>query len=416
MIQSGKYLEEIIEMLSRLQSEIQTANTLGLINISKHSENFVRTLLNLIYNYELENLNKEKANFPGLDLGDKAERIAYQVTAQKKSEKIDDTLNTCIKYEHYKVFSKIKILILTSKQNSYSLKTITEPHFSFDPNIDIIDFNMLIKEIENLPQFKIESINKFIKAELNGTIESIKNDENEIPQFLLNPGGVLNTTKLKTYSVWNARVVLKSEKINVPKIHSKLRAILNSDNNISEIFVSIFNEQFLQKISTNELLYLNEIKRTHVQNYCYGFALKIEPSSITIEKANYTDDIILIGLKREMQMLLISIICLSSISNGNFEIELSTRSDKNTEVSFFTNDSIVLQNAFTNYVLETQSVISETITNIHTSTLADLLQSFVHIFISDGKSFLANSPFIEIDRQFTEANINNLKKHLNKSI
>jgi len=83
MINTGKNFEEIVEMLSNFKIQVQTFSALGLTNINKHSENFIKRLLNLTYDFELENLNKHKSNFPGLDLGDFSEGIAYQITATK---------------------------------------------------------------------------------------------------------------------------------------------------------------------------------------------------------------------------------------------------------------------------------------------------------------------------------------------
>ncbi|HLA54569.1 MAG TPA: SMEK domain-containing protein [Flavobacterium sp.] len=119
MINSGKQLEEIISMLNNFRSEVQALSALGLLNINKHSENFIKRILNLIYELELESLNDGKSNYPGIDLGDKGESIAFQITATKKSEKIDDTLKTCLKFKHYDTFTTIKTFILTSKQKTY---------------------------------------------------------------------------------------------------------------------------------------------------------------------------------------------------------------------------------------------------------------------------------------------------------
>lgn len=76
MIESGKLFEGIVEMLNNFRSEVQTFSALGLLNITKHSENFMKRVLNLTYGYELENLNKGKANYPGIDLGDTGESVS----------------------------------------------------------------------------------------------------------------------------------------------------------------------------------------------------------------------------------------------------------------------------------------------------------------------------------------------------
>ena len=43
-------------------------------------------LLNLTYDYELENLNREKMNYPGIDLGDRYDRVAVQITSEPDRE------------------------------------------------------------------------------------------------------------------------------------------------------------------------------------------------------------------------------------------------------------------------------------------------------------------------------------------
>ena len=43
-------------------------------------------LLNLTYDYELENLNREKMNYPGIDLGDRYDRVAVQIASEPDRE------------------------------------------------------------------------------------------------------------------------------------------------------------------------------------------------------------------------------------------------------------------------------------------------------------------------------------------
>lgn len=50
-------------------------------------------LLNLTYDYELENLNREKMNYPGIDLGDRYNRVAVQITSESDREKIEKTIS-----------------------------------------------------------------------------------------------------------------------------------------------------------------------------------------------------------------------------------------------------------------------------------------------------------------------------------
>ena len=185
MVTTGKYFEEIVGMLNNFKSEVQTFSALGLLNINKHSENFLKRILNLTYNYELENLNKGKSNFAGLDLGDTGDGVAFQITSTKKSDKIDDTLITCLKYRHYETFKQINVFILTNKQSTYTIKTVTEPHFTFSAEKNIIDFNDLFKEIEHLAPTKMKAMNEYITTELQPVIEAIRDDKFQDEKYLL---------------------------------------------------------------------------------------------------------------------------------------------------------------------------------------------------------------------------------------
>lgn len=185
MINTGKKLEEIISMLNNFRSEIGALSILGLLNINKHAENFVKRILNLTFNLELENLNDGKSNYPGLDLGDTYQSIAFQITATKTSEKIDETLKTCLKFKHYEVFSTIKVFILTSKQTSYTIKTSTEPHFLFSYAKNIIDFDDLFKTIEHLNPIKMNALFEYLKIELKQTVDALHGNNIDLNECLL---------------------------------------------------------------------------------------------------------------------------------------------------------------------------------------------------------------------------------------
>ena len=206
MIQTGKYYEGIVEMLNNFRSEVQIFSSLGLLNINKHSENFMKRLLNLTYGYELENLNKEKSNYPGIDLGDTGDSIAYQITATKKSEKIDETLAACLKHKHYETFKTINVFILTSKQTTYTLKVTTDPLFAFLPETNIIDFSDLLKDIEHLDPSRIKALHDYIKSELQPTIEAIRNDKSDDKESLLDIPAALTKCGMTNYFHWHSQV------------------------------------------------------------------------------------------------------------------------------------------------------------------------------------------------------------------
>lgn len=414
MITTGKYFEEIVEMLNNFRSEVQTFSALGLTNINKHSENFIKRLLNLTYNYELENLNKGKSNFPGLDLGDTGEGVAYQISATRKSEKIDETLEKCLKFHHYDSFKNINVFVLTKKQGSYKIKTETEPYFTFTPENNIIDFDDLFKDIEYLDFSRTKSMNEYVKAELENVINAIKNNKTEERKRILDLPTALEKSKMTTYSLWQSKVILSNEKISVPEVYNKLNLFLYSPA-LKNSYLPLFNVAFRKNSSNKEILYLHELQQTNVQNHFYGNAMLIETSSIKIVRANYSDHEIMFNLLQEMIMLLTSILFFSKEAKDNFEISVSISLESNTKVYFIPHDSLVIEHFLNSFVLDSPFELTEILTDVHTSTLADLLQKILYGFVCQELSVLSTDPFININRDSTEFVINNIKEQLSIS-
>ena len=63
-----------------------------LYDLNRYLEDFFKDILNIVYGYKLVNLNEERSNNPGLDLGDEAVKVAFQVTSTKSSDKVNTTL------------------------------------------------------------------------------------------------------------------------------------------------------------------------------------------------------------------------------------------------------------------------------------------------------------------------------------
>ena len=213
------------------------------------------------------------------------------------------------------------------------------------------------------------------------------------------------------YYVWRSKVFLKTEKISVPNIHSQLNALLSRPA-LKIHYLPILNEALRKSQSNKQILYYHQIQRTHMGNYCYGNAMLLEPSTITIEKADYTNEAILANLLSEMVMLLTCILFFSKQAKGNFEIEVAISMETNGIVHFHPIRSLVLERMVNSFTLDSPFNMTETLTNVHTSTLADLLQQIMHGFIAHQPSFLNNEPLINIKHDTTEFAINNIKNEL----
>ncbi|WP_298735146.1 SMEK domain-containing protein [uncultured Psychrobacter sp.] len=159
------YFNSIEERLNLLVLRTKSRGRLNLLDLNIHSENFFRDLLNLIYDYDLENLNNFKSNAEGVDLIDNTNKVIFQVTTTATTTKINSSIEKLTKvYQSYNL--KFMIIVdqipkLFSKAHPVQNKCI-----SFDPKIDIIDIGIILKEISDCDIERLEKIFKFFESEI----------------------------------------------------------------------------------------------------------------------------------------------------------------------------------------------------------------------------------------------------------
>ncbi|MEN5136986.1 MULTISPECIES: SMEK domain-containing protein [unclassified Pseudomonas] len=175
MITSGYLIGQIIDEFSTLGEQAKLRNRLGLSDVSVFSENFFRDALNIIDNYKLINTNEDRANEPGVDLGDEVKKIAFQVTTTKSSEKIKNTLKK-ITTEQRKKYDRFIILIIGEKQTTYDAvitalndRTASEisSEINFDPEKDIIDLTDLARKVVGLELECIKSLHRLVQDQMS---------------------------------------------------------------------------------------------------------------------------------------------------------------------------------------------------------------------------------------------------------
>lgn len=169
MITRGTIIGKIIDDLARLMSQIELRNKVGLLDLTKISEDFFRELLNVVYDLNLNNLNDERSNEPGIDLGDIKSRTAFQITSTRTSEKISNTLEK-ITDQQLEEYDNFKILIIGKKQTTYSIteELLEKTHFKTDKNI--LDLFDITREIATLEIDKLEDLFMFFKRSFRDLI------------------------------------------------------------------------------------------------------------------------------------------------------------------------------------------------------------------------------------------------------
>lgn len=279
----GILIGEIIDNLSNLNNQINLRCSLGFTDLNKVSEDFFAKLLNLIYSYNLKNLNTERSNEPGLDIGDESNSIAFQITSQSDSAKINSTLEK-ITSEQKNKFELIKILIIGQKQGSYTAikpELISKYQYtkaSKSQPEDFIDFNIvdikdLLREIITLDFKQIHEIYKFIKEEIqNIFIElEVQKTDGSYPTSLLSRKEITPETKAK-----NANLILdKAEfstldlnEINdffvqlasITRVTREIYYFIIDEGEFEDDTFNIYFDEAIRKLNISEKRLLQELR------------------------------------------------------------------------------------------------------------------------------------------------------------
>lgn len=167
-----KYINNIIDKLSHLKSYIEIHNSINLNDINIFSEDFFCQLLNMVYGYNLTNLNAISENYPGIDLGDSGHRICVQVTSDRSRKKVEKTITTFKDNNYSDSYDRLLFLVLGDKTNFR--KEFESGDLEFKTQRDIIDIPQIIRDIKSMDLCKIEEVNDFINKNLIIPTETTK--------------------------------------------------------------------------------------------------------------------------------------------------------------------------------------------------------------------------------------------------
>lgn len=166
-----QYLDEISSYVTTWITQIAVNNALTYYDINKISEGTSLHLLNLLYGYQLVDLNNDRQNFPGIDLGDKSVgKLAVQVSSRTDASKIKSTLQTFHDNSYLKEYPNgIRFLLLSDNRRPIlSSKVLSSFGDFFDSKTDIILIRDLLQQIKQLyydDQLLFENIRQFLEQE-----------------------------------------------------------------------------------------------------------------------------------------------------------------------------------------------------------------------------------------------------------
>ncbi len=166
----GGFIETV-----KIDSEIK------LFNKSIIAENFLTKLLNVVYDLKLININSILPNAVAIDLGDKENRIAIQVTNTADTPKIRKTHTKFIEKKLFNNFDRLVFVGLKGKSNIQKNTTFyTEGKFDFDKGRDVLDLKDICKDLYNLNSIeKLDQAYEIIEQYLVG----IKRESNSLKKY-----------------------------------------------------------------------------------------------------------------------------------------------------------------------------------------------------------------------------------------
>jgi hypothetical protein len=171
-----QYFNFIEEKLNFLAFRIEMRGGLILLDLNLHSENFYLHLFNLLFGWELQNLNVVKKNAAGIDLVDTTNKIIVQVSATATKQKIESALAKDLsKYKGY----TFKFISISKEAAGLRTKTFLNPHnLTFSPADDIFDISYLLKFICSMDINQQKEVYEFLKKELKSEPDPEKIESN----------------------------------------------------------------------------------------------------------------------------------------------------------------------------------------------------------------------------------------------
>ncbi|NJC28265.1 SMEK domain-containing protein [Neolewinella antarctica] len=232
MITRGIIIGRIIDDLSSLSEKIEFRASVQMYDINRILENFARDIIKISYKYsDIVNLNGQRSNEPGIDLGTTLHKIGIQVTSKADSEKVNNTFRK-LTSEQQKNYNSIQIFVLGSRQGSYTAidNSLIPTTIQFDKNKDIFDFKDFCKKVIDLEIKQLIELNELFDDEflvVNSSLSQVNNQE------------LLNGPKLFDIQVFKPAVnglkVFKGFPIEVNESEEFLDIINNEGNKLVNI-------------------------------------------------------------------------------------------------------------------------------------------------------------------------------------
>ncbi|MBU0713175.1 SMEK domain-containing protein [bacterium] len=171
------YFNYIEKKLNVLATRINSRGKLNLLDMHSQSEYFYMHFFNVLFNWELKNLNEVFHNVEAIDLIDNSNKYFIQVSATNTKKKVESALNknTMKNYPGY----HFKFISISKDASNLKKMTFINPYsVTFNPLTDIYDKDSILKHILSLKVEDQKIIYRFIKNELGAEVDDVKWESN----------------------------------------------------------------------------------------------------------------------------------------------------------------------------------------------------------------------------------------------
>lgn len=161
MITRGHLIGKIVDGLTSISQQVSTRCQLGLTDLNRYPEDLFKDYLNEALALSLVNLNDERSNEPGLDLGDEVPSVAFQVTSTKTAQKVNKTLKTTSKNQ----FDEINVLVIGKSKHRISwanrlFKVLRSRRKIFGISV------IYVKRLYHLPPDRLQALYELVRRNL----------------------------------------------------------------------------------------------------------------------------------------------------------------------------------------------------------------------------------------------------------
>lgn len=158
----GYLIGEIVDDLAALGNQVKMRNAIHMFDMTVVAENFFKDVLNILLDAKFKNLNDERSNEPGLDLGEDTKRIGIQITSSASTQKVNKTLENITTVQGGK-FDKFYVLGMNKRQQSYSIDPKLGTKYSFTED-NIWDLDTLARKAMDLEFDELKRLYDLVRS------------------------------------------------------------------------------------------------------------------------------------------------------------------------------------------------------------------------------------------------------------